>query len=230
MAVAYEHGPIDAPIAACPGWDVRQLVEHMAHIHRWADFAVRNARRPDDSELDTPGDDVDLADWLRVGAATLAEGLAAADPQAETWHVFAVERKIWVWARRQAMETAVHRWDAEAAIAGRAELDAELAGQGVLEYFELAVPRILKRQGVLAPTVRLGVHCHDLGGGVGGDVTVWTDGDGYHWTTEHRDVDATLSGPSASLLLLLMGRADRSQVTITGDTGAADAWLSLPGW
>jgi uncharacterized protein (TIGR03083 family) len=226
MAAAYERGPTDAPVAACPGWDVRQLVEHMAYIHRWADFAVRNARGPQRGEVDMPDDDVDLPAWLRAGAATLADDLAEADPQADTWHVFAVERKMWVWARRQALETAVHRWDAEIAMSGRSDIDAELAGEGVLEYFELALPRILQREGVRAPAFRLGVRCDD----VGGDWTVWTDGDEYRMVAEHRDVDAMLSGTAASMLLLLMGRADRSGVTITGGADAADAWLSLPGW
>ena len=60
-------GPVDAPVAACPGWDVRPLVEHMAYIHRWADFAVRNAVAAGPGDVAHPGPDADLAAWLRAG-------------------------------------------------------------------------------------------------------------------------------------------------------------------
>jgi hypothetical protein len=42
--------------------------------------------------------------------------------------------------------------------------------------------------------------------------------------------DAALFGPAESLLLVLMGRADRPAVQIVGDANVADDWLSLPGW
>jgi uncharacterized protein (TIGR03083 family) len=226
MAVAFEHGPTDAPVAACPGWDVRQLVEHMAYIHRWADFAVRNARGPIADEVAVPADDVDLASWLRIGAAVLADDLAAADSQADTWHVFPVERKMWIWARRQAHETAMHRWDAETATFGSSSLDAELASDGVHEFLELGLPRVLKRDGVSAPRSRLGIRCDD----VGGDWTVWSDGGEYRTAAECHEVEATVHGTAESLLLVLMGRADRSAIAVAGDPTAADAWLSLPGW
>ena len=41
---------------------------------------------------------------------------------------------------------------------------------------------------------------------------------------------AVLDGTAESLVLLLMGRADRSRIGVTGDHDVADAWLSLPGW
>ena len=78
----------------------------------------------------------------------LADDLAAADPGDDTWHVFPVEQKMWVWARRQAQETAMHRWDAEMATHGTSSLDRVLAAEGVQEYFELGLPRVLSREGV----------------------------------------------------------------------------------
>ena len=91
MAAAFEAGPVDAPVAACPGWDVRKLIEHMAYIHRWAGFAVRNGRAPEAGDVAVLADTADTAEmaaWLRAGGTALADDLAAADPQADTWHVF----------------------------------------------------------------------------------------------------------------------------------------------
>jgi uncharacterized protein (TIGR03083 family) len=173
MAIACEAGPIDAPVAGCPGWDVRRLVEHMAYIHRWAGFAVLNGRAPQDGEVATgpaDGDGADpdataaLAAWLRAGGNKLADDLAASEPDDDTWHVFPAEKQMWVWARRQAQETAMHRWDAETATAGESSLDPLLAAEGVLEYLELGLPRVLSREGVSPPESALRLHCTDVPG------------------------------------------------------------------
>ena len=162
MAAAYRTGPTDAPVAACPGWDVTALVEHMAYIHRWADYAVRNAVAAGPDDIAHPGAGTDLADWLQSGATTLADDLAAVDPDAPTWHPFPVERVAWVWARRQAHETSMHRWDAETATTGSSSLDPRLAADGITEYIELAVPRIAQREHVELPGATVRIDCSDV--------------------------------------------------------------------
>ncbi len=231
MAVAYEAGPADAPVAGCPGWDVRRLVEHMSYIHRWAAFAVRTGRAPEGTDVASPDESTDLAEWLRLGGNVLADDLAAADPGDDTWHVFPVEQKMWVWARRQAQETAMHRWDAEMATHGTSSLDRVLAAEGVQEYFELGLPRVLSREGVSPPDSVLGVHCTDVDrdwvvSSIDGTCRVSTGPD----LADVPVAGAVLDGTAESLVLLLMGRADRSRIGVTGDLDVADAWLSLPGW
>jgi uncharacterized protein (TIGR03083 family) len=224
MADAYATGPTDADVAACPGWDVRKLVEHMAYIHRWAAFAVRNGRGPGTGEVAIPDEDVDLCAWLRAGGEALADDLTGTDPDDDTWHVFPAPKKMWVWARRQAQETAMHRWDAETATLGASSLDPTLAAEGVLEYLELGLPRVLVREGVTPPASTLSLRCTDVEG-------EWAISPaGVSAGPPSPDADAGLRGSAASLLLVLMGRADRSAVDIMGDPTAADEWLSLPGW
>jgi len=234
MAVAFEAGPVDAPVDACPGWDVRKLIEHMAYIHRWAGFAVRNGRAPETGEVAVLADTADtteMAAWLRAGGTTLADDLATADPQAETWHVFPAPKKMWEWARRQAQETSMHRWDAEMATAGSSSIDATLAAEGVQEYLELGLPRVLSRgEGVIPPESTLRITCTD----VPGDWTI-TSNAGHCLITGGTVVagsaaDAGLAGTAESLILVLMGRADRATIDIVGDARVADEWLSLPGW
>ena len=218
MAAAYSGGPVDAPVDACPGWDVTALVEHMAYIHRWADFAVRNAVAAGPGDVAHPGPDADLAVWLRAGAATLADDLAAVDPDAPTWHPFPVERVAWVWARRQAHETAMHRWDAETATTGSSSLDPGLAADGITEYIELAVPRIAQREHVELPGATIRIDCRDV------------DGADHVLGPADQPVVATLRATAEQALLVLMGRAPRSELEIEGDVEVADAWLSIPGW
>jgi uncharacterized protein (TIGR03083 family) len=225
MAQAFERGPTDAPVAACPGWDVSRLVEHMSFIHRWATWAILHRRAPERGDVEHRPDGVDPAQWLRQGGRRLVDALGEVDSDGPTWHVFPFERSNWVWGRRQAQETAMHRWDAEMATSGTSSLDAVLASDGIQEYFELVVPRVVERDGAAAPASSLHVHCED----VAGEWFVTADDDGVHVVNAHRKGDAALRGTAERLLLVLMQRSDVGAIEIVGDRTAADAWLGLPG-
>ena len=232
MATCLATGDLAAPVAACPGWDLRRLGQHLAFIHRWAAHAVLHREPPAADTIAEPeptASGSDLADWLRAGADALADLLATTPPDDPTWHPFTVEQRAWVWSRRQMMETAVHRWDAEVATTGNSDLDPLLAVTGITEYLELGLPRVLT--GVPFPAPSLHIHCTDgdLPSGAG-EWIVWTDDGEYRLAAEHRKGDAALRGRAADLLLVLMGRAERSTIDIVGDPAAAGAWLDLPGW
>jgi len=224
IATAVERGPLGTPIPSCPGWELRELVAHTGTVHRWATSAIVNGRAPDGSF--GPADDDDLAAWIRAGAAALADVLATADPDGETWHPFPVERTVRFWARRMAQETAMHRWDAEQAVFGSSTLDPEQASEGLQEYFDLGLPRVLIRDGVPAPSSSLHVHCTD----VPGEWLLWGENGEYRMTPEHSKGDAAIRGPAGTVLLALMGRADTELLDVVGDRAAADEWLALPGW
>ncbi len=215
-----------APVAACPGWDLRRLVEHTGGVHRWATHALLHAAPPAPDVEFGPGPDDNLAVWIVEGATALIAALDATDPEADTWHPFALERKAWVWARRQALETTMHRWDAQHAAGLDATLDPALSSQGIHEYLEMALPRVLTREGVTPPSVSLHVHCTD----VDGEWLVWGDDGVYRMLPVHDKGDAAIRGAAADIWLLLMGRLDRRALDIVGDSSAADAWLDLPGW
>ena len=160
----------------------------------------------------------DLADWLRTGAATLADDLAAVDPDAPTWHPFPVERTAWIWARRQAHETSMHRWDAEMATIGSSSLDPRLAADGITEYIELAVPRIAQREHVELPTVTVRIDCTDV-----------ADGDHLLGPVD-QPVGRDVAGHRGAGPARVDGARPGSDFEIDGDAGAASAWLSIPGW
>lgn len=74
------------------------------------------------------------------------------------------------------------------------------------------------------------MHCtdDDLADGAG-EWIMWNEDGEYRMATEHRTGDAALRGLAADLLLVLMGRVDRSSIVVVGDATAADVWLDLPG-
>ena len=223
-----ETASTDVPVAACPGWDVLRLAQHLGQVQRWAAFCVTNGRAPTEDDPPLESFDPDhAAEWFRAGAAALVTTLAAADPAAPTWHPFPVERIGAVWPRRLAHETAMHRWDAEHAVGITPELDAELASDGIDEYFELAVPRLIARNAIAVPDGSLHVHCTD----VDGELLVWSEAGEYRMIRAHQKGDAALRGPAAPVLLRLWGRESgrEDELSPIGDEAVLERWLSMSG-
>lgn len=233
LAACAESGPLDAPIAACPDWDLRKLLTHTGGVHRWATQAILHSAPPTSLDGPKPAPDASgtwLGAWLGDGVDALATAIESTQPDDDTWHPFPAEQKAWVWARRQAMETMIHRWDAEIATTGESSLDPTLATAGLGEFFEMLLPRVLLRDEATVPDVSLHLHCtnDDVPGGAG-EWIVWGEDGEYRMEAVHRHGDAALRGTSSDLLLVMMGRADVSTVDLRGDQGAVDAWFALPG-
>lgn len=149
-SAAVAAGP-DAPVPTCPGWTVHTLVRHVAKVHNWAGHALH--ADPGGAEVPPAGWPEawhDLLSWWDEQVDILLERLLAGGPEAPAW-VFDAEDapRMGFWARRQAHETAIHRLDAEHAMA-RSGLptavplsifDADLAADGIDEVLMLWVPR-----------------------------------------------------------------------------------------
>lgn len=231
FAAVLEQGPLDAPVAGCPGWDVRQLGVHLGIVHRWAAAAARTASPPRPEDYDhEPDHSVDLAAWYVAAAGDLLTVLDGLDPDGPTWHPFPVPLRAGLWPRRQAHEATVHRWDAQQAVAaatGREPdpIDAELAADGIDEYFGVMLPRLLVRRSPPLPQGTLGVRCTDAPGEwlvAGAEDRVSVVGD------EAARGDSVIEGPSSDVLLHLWGRPAPA-IREDGDRSVAAAWLALGG-
>lgn len=228
LAAAVETGPIDAPVAACDGWDLGRLAAHVGFIHRWArECAVTEAAPTETAASEIDPSSAELPGWLREGARELADTLLELDPESPTWHPFTVARIVRVWPRRQALETAIHRWDGELAIGMTPDIDPKLASDGIDEYLEIVVPRLVKRDGATLPEGSVHLHCTD----VDGEWIVWADADGYHVEREHRKGDTALRGPAEAILLRLWGRESTraDELSVVGDESVLAAWSTLGG-
>ena len=224
LADAAERAGLDAPVGSCPGWTVADLVWHTGEVHlfwrtcvaeRWSDPSAY-------VEPDRPLGDL-LLPWYREGVQRSVEVLTAAAP----------DEPIWSWAprggtaawivRRMAQETAVHRWDAEAAAAGGAApppIDTELAVDGVDEFFEHFSDTAA--EGAAAVHGRVHLHATDADGewlvsepAVGGRLEV---------SREHAKGDAAVRGTASNLLLLLwrrVGLDDDGRFEVFGDAEVA---------
>lgn len=227
FAAAVATGPADATIAGCPGWTLVDLARHLGEVHRWALEAVLTGQRPvlDVAADPAPADPTALADWVRAGGSRLLDALRDLDPEAPTWHPFPAPRVAGLWPRRQAQEASVHRWDAENAIGQATSIDAELAADGVDEYFTAMLPRLISREKLAAPTSVLGVSAVDTG-------HQWVVGvrDGRLEVLADAEPEAELAGIAEHVLLRLWGRAvPDGAIVVSGVPAVAAEWLALGG-
>ena len=224
---AVEYGPADAPIAGCPGWNLRRLGLHLAGVHRWVLAALELGVAPTPEQLpsDPDGDMAFIAGYVREGGDALLDALAALDADAPTWHPFPVEPKVaGLWRRRQGQEALVHRWDADHAIGRPSVIEAPFAHDGIDEYWTVMLPRMLIREGRSTPRTRIGVVSLDTGGR-------WcVDGSsGFPLLLPaDADVDVCVESTAETMLLRLWGRPC-GEVLIEGERAVADEWLALGG-
>ncbi len=200
---------LSAHVGACPGWDVAELATHLGRVHRWATAALSSS----DPVGFPPGPaSEDVRPWVERGAADLLAELAARDPAQPCWS-FAAPHTVGFWVRRQAHESAMHRWDAETALGRPASIDAGLAGDGVAEVVEMMYPRqvSLGRQAALHPALVLRARSHE-------------------WVVGGDGPRAVLAADPGELLLLLWKRRTLEEVLagggrLEGDRSAAETVL-----
>jgi uncharacterized protein (TIGR03083 family) len=202
-----------APVAACPGWTVYELVTHLGAIHRWAAEATRTPpdELPPEPQEPSGLDGTALADWYAASAAELVEALST-DPEQACW-TLAPPCTVGFWRRRQTHETVVHRWDLEKAMGRPARIDADVALDGIDEVLSVMLPRQVRLERVRRSSrwIRLRVDGQDR-------ALALSTGRNLHPV-------ATVAGEASSVLLLLWGRLTLNSVSVQGDREAADDFL-----
>lgn len=198
----------DAPVPDCPDWALRDLVLHLGGVHRWATSTVRTGVKQPQPEQQVADDG--LRSWFLEGARALQDELAG-DPDRPAW-TFTGPGTVQFWRRRQALETAVHRVDADRCAGKERPIPDDLAEDGIAEVVEVLHPRQvhLGRTPAPAGSARL---VSTSGGS-------WLLGDG--------PTCATLTGSPSDLLLLLWRRERRRSrsFTVEGDAAALDELLA----
>src|SRR5262245_50342385 len=109
FAAAVRVGDLDADVAACPGWQVRDLVGHLGSIHRWAAQIVRTRQPTRYSEAPYEGSSAEsAAHWYAEAASALLAELADSDDEAPCWNFSGVHQWGAFWPRRQVHEVRIH--------------------------------------------------------------------------------------------------------------------------
>lgn len=237
LADAARRAGLDTPVPTCPGWDTRELLRHLGLIHLWAashvSFPHEQPVLADEAEQRSftgafwPGlgtfwvDDYDLVDWYLRTNANLVDALSSASPDLEAWTFLPAPNPLAMWARRQAHETAIHRYDAEAAAGTPSGFEGEFASDGVDEILRGMTTRRRLDQPVSDPQ-SLAVHAVD----VDDRWHVTLDSDRVEVVRGEGPADGTVSGDASDLYLALWNRTSDSALHITGDRRALDTWHS----
>jgi uncharacterized protein (TIGR03083 family) len=220
-AAADRVGPGRA-IPPCPGWQMRDLLQHIGMVHRWAAANVTRANgepMTDAEQREAAGPypaDAELTEWFRAGHAALVQTLLSADPDVACWTFMPAPSPLAFWARRQAHETAIHRVDAESADGAITPVSASFAADGIDELLTGFAPRARRRLRADPPRT-LAVHATGAAGATG-DWAVHAGPERVETFRRSEPADCTVGGPAADLYLLLWNRREAAGgVQVTGD-------------
>jgi len=230
LAAAAEQGGLEVRIPTCPEWDMRDLVRHLSEVHLWA--AAHVAQRSTKLWLDDlselivswpdlavfwPDDDV-LVDWYLDTNANLVRALDSAPPDLECPTFLPAPSPLAMWARRQAHETAVHRFDAENATGVASGFAPVFGADGIDELLVGFAPR--RHEFPVETRQTMHVHAEDTDDHW--HVTIGPEG----ITTSRGDgpADVTLTGTASDLYLVLWNRGEDSSITVTGNRNLLDVW------
>ena len=210
---------LTADVPPCPGWTVESVVRHTATVYLHKIEILRLGRLPDPwpPELDTR-EPLALYDEAR---AAILKALDQAGTALETWTFSPSDKTSGFWYRRMALETVVHRVDAELAHQVVTPIDRDLALDGIDEVLTLMLGGPWWSEGDTSSPV---------------DATVRVTADGNAWTIKadattatvtrdtEADVAAEIYGDPADILLWLWGRQDNSAVQTSGSPEAVSAF------
>ncbi len=230
MTVALGTGSADDAIPTCPGWTVYDLAVHVGEFCGfWAHVLCEATGRPK-PPFATPSRDEHVVAWLDEAIVLLVAELDATPPETPTWTWFEADRSAAFVARRCANELAVHRYDAQVALAEPVPVPVELASDGIDEVLDVLVnlrPRSGFAQGQemvlrsadtgLEWTVRL------LPDGITVDRGSEAEGAPEDSDEEHNLV---ITGSSSDLELTMYGRPTLDVVDLQGDASVLNQWYS----
>ena len=221
-----------ATVPTCPGWTATDLAGHLRDVYaRWRGRLAGGDGRTPDATVTGPSGQGSVATRSEVVEACYAEGtallaeLAAAGPEAACWNWTDADQHAGWLARRIALETAVHRVDAELTARSAHPVERELAADGITERLEAHVGREVAGD----PRATLGgtlcLICSDLDAAHVIELT----GGRLRWRLGRGPADAAVVGTASELFLFSWNRLALDRLSLTGRPEVAAAWADLPG-
>jgi len=218
----------DQNVPHCPDWDAAGLVRHTGTIFGWMAAIVTSGERVGFGSLEPPPENADdLPPWYGARLRRVLDVLGSADPATETWTFSSTgDRRTGWWCRRLAVEVSIHRWDAEHAVAGRADLlphalDAEVADAGIEEFMIEFLPGLVAKQAGEGADSGGTFHLH----AVDGPTEWWINlDDGAPAVRQHAKADSALQGTRSDLLLWLTNRGPLKSLAFFGDEKVVERW------
>ncbi len=210
-------GHFDAEVVGCPGWRVRDVLQHLIEVHWfWTKVVEDRLTEPPGAGRPDRVEDDHLVSRFLLGVQRLSAALAAADQGAEVYTWSPAQRDVAFVTRHQVQEIMVHGWDAANAVGAPWEIAADAAADAIDEFLTFSVssrvdpaePPRAALDGVLA------LRCQDV------DDSWTVEDDVDPGTVRHapgvRDDAVVIEASAADLLLWLYRR-----VHLTGEADHA---------
>jgi uncharacterized protein (TIGR03083 family) len=204
---------LDSNVPSCPEWSVRDLSFHVWEAFSfWGQIVERRLTSLRDAvETERPSEH-GLLDAITETANGLIETLSATEPSTPIW-TWSANKTAGFVPRRMAHEISIHRWDCENATGEAAEIEADMAWDGVSEFFELFLLREGGEWSGDPATVRL----------VRTDTKESLDARSPGSAEEPR---TTIAAPASDLMLAVWGRLPLSALDVEGDAGAFEKLMA----
>lgn len=223
------------PVPSCPGWSLAELAEHLGGVHRWARAQLLGGgQQVDRLPPEAPLDDRDaLVAWFREGAEELVATLRELPEEAPCWALYPPARAA-TWAKRQALETTLHLWDATDSLGIAVPIPARIAAAGVVEVAHDMYPRQVSLGRMQSLDERVDLELRGVGTSTPLPVRLGPIGevpaDGSLPADRTASADATLELTAEDALLLLWKRRDLTSVDarLTGSLAALERVLEHP--
>ncbi|WP_200309298.1 maleylpyruvate isomerase family mycothiol-dependent enzyme [Streptomyces adelaidensis] len=212
-------------VPSCPEWSLRDLVEHLAEVHRFWAAAVAAGPSEEPPAVEPAGDAPAVGLLARSTAATeeLIAALRAAGPAVGCWTWWGgsgVPMTSGAVARHQVQEAAVHAFDAQLAAGTPQPVPAVVALDGIAEFIGVS-------HGTAGPwphePVRIGIHAAE-----GQSWLVELTASGSRLVDGRHETAAGLHGSASDLLLTLHGRLPLDSLRSEGDLATLENFLSRP--
>lgn len=221
IAEAVEKDP-DRPVPTCPEWRLRDLGLHVAVVaNMWAENVRRRATDPPPHGLERP-EDRHVGELVQTQVGNLVDVLRHAREDAPAWNWWGDPTARGI-PRRAAHETGVHAWDATNALGEPIVLDADLAADGIVEFFDVMMPFTGH-----PPT------------GIEGTLGLTSTEPDATWLVDITEdslptirvggkaADVTLRGSAADVYLVLWRRRPLSALAVAGERRLAEQFLTYP--
>ncbi len=220
-----------APIPACPGWTLADLVDHVARVHVRTTQMVRDLAKARvdlrSVELSVPADWAEVPAWLQRLGGELVDALRAADPDAPMF-AWGKDQHVRFWIRRMLNETTIHRVDAELAAGVESPIEPAVAVDIIDELLDLLPfaasfrPRVRELRGD-GETIHF--HATDLDGSdLPGEWLITLEPHGFRWSRAHVKGAVAVRGTIQDLALFAYARRPQSRLQVFSDTSLLAHW------
>jgi uncharacterized protein (TIGR03083 family) len=214
---------LDLPVPACPGWTLRDLVAHVGGANRWVTTCVSSGLTAQERVLPPgPTSRDDLLSWFDESLGELLSALAATAPEDPVWTpIRGASGSVW-WRRKQALEVAIHRADAEAATGVTLTvIEPRLALDGIDEYAQEFLPLMLHAVTAPPPVTAVLLSPNDID--ESRVLSLIPAGDDRDPGIPHVELEASAS----DLLLWMWNRVTDGSPAVSGDDTVVTWWKGL---